>query len=118
MSKIKVIVKEPYQEARVEEIEYNIGKLQETVRGILNYIPFPSLEEDVDLIINDDSRVFDTFDKNILAPNHENGFIAGVIVACSFDKTGKAKNLSDGQIEKIKAFLEENHIEQKQVAEM
>jgi len=112
---VKVIIKEPYKQARVEEIEYTPTALQGIVKGIYNILPFPSNEEDVDLITNDDAQLIDGFGKNIKI---KDSFIAGVIVACGFGKDGMPKSLNDEQISRIMDYMNENSIEKKPEREM
>jgi len=114
MSKIKVIIKEPFKDPRIEEIEYNNATMQDIVKGSLYFLPFPTLTE-VDMVVNDDAEM-ENQDHNVRMP-HENDIAYGTIVACSFGTNNKAQTLSDEQINKIMKYLKENSIELKQQAE-
>lgn len=108
MSKIKVIVKRPYKELEIVEIENNLTSLKEIVDGYIECVPFPRIDG-VDLIVNEEGKL-KRLDGNFYLP-HYNDCIVGNAIIASYNKDGEFTSLNDNQIKKVTEYINNYNLE-------
>ena len=108
---IKVLVKEPFKEIEVKEINNNLKSLQEVVVGYIECVPFPRLEE-VDLVVIEEVKMA-RMEGNFLLPNYDD-CIVGTAIVVSYNKEGEFVSLSEQQIKKAKDYINNFKLEKGQ----
>ena len=102
--KIKVIVKQPYNQPEELEIEDTLENWQKQVGGYIQFLPTP-YNDDVQIICNEEGKI-KRLQGNFMIPEF-NDYIVGTAVFCSFDKQGELKSLTEEQIKQTKTYI--NH---------
>lgn len=106
--KIKVLIKEPYKEPEIKEIEDTLGNWQKLVGGYIQSVPSP-FDDQVDIICNEDGKYL-ALDGNFFLPEY-NDCICGNVAIVSFNDDGEFASLSDKQIEKAKEYIKNFQLE-------
>lgn len=108
---IKVLVKEPYKEIEVREIQNNLKSLQAVVGGYIECVPFPRVK-DVDLIVNEEGKLA-RLDGNFFLPHYKDCVVGTAIIA-SYNKEGQFVSLTDEHIKKVKEYINSYKLEKGQ----
>lgn len=111
MSKIRVIVKQPFKELEVKEIENTLTSLKEIVDGYIECVPFPRVNG-VDLIVNEEGKL-DRLDGNFYIPHYED-CIVGTAIITSYNKDGEFISLNDDQIKQVSEYINHYKLERGQ----
>ncbi len=103
MKKIKMLIKEPYKEPYVKEVEDTLENMQEIVGGLIDCVNFPNIPN-VDIFVNDEGKL-DRLDGNFWLPEYQD-CVVGTCYMVGYDpKTGDSISLTDKQIEKCKKYI-------------
>lgn len=100
--KIKILVKEPYEEVKVIEILDELENLQKLVGGYIECIEHPKVKE-VDIFF-DEEGLYKYKDGNFYLPEYQD-CVKGTCFMVSCDEDGELKSLTDDQIEKCKEYI-------------
>ena len=111
MKIIKVIVKEPFKDFEIKEIENTLTSLKQLVGGYIECVPFPKVNG-VDLIVNEEGKL-DRLDGNFVIPHYDD-CIVGTAVIASYNNEGEFTSLSDEQIKKVSAYINTYKLEKGQ----
>jgi hypothetical protein len=101
--KIRVLVKEPYKEPVVKEIEDELENWQEIVGGLIECVGHPTLE-DVDIYCDEEGLLKEK-EGNFFLPEYQD-CIKGTCFMVSFNDEGEFVSLTDEQIQKCKDYIE------------
>lgn len=102
IEKIKVLIVDPTLDPYVKEIENTLVKKQNIVGGLIEFI---ELEENVDLIYNDEGKIYNLPMNRII----KNDIICGTFIIAG-QKNGETISLTDNQIRKYKSYFKlRNH---------
>jgi len=106
---IKVLIKEPYKEPIVKEIDNNLKSLQNIVGGYIECVPFPKVKG-IDLIVNEEGKL-DQLEGNFFLPHYQDCVVGTAIVA-SYNDDGEFTSLGESQIKKAKEYINYFKLEQ------
>lgn len=95
--KIRVLIVEPRKELYVKEIEDTLEEKQKIVGGLIDFI---ELEDDVDLIFNEESKINNLEMNRII----KNDIVCGTFIICG-QRNGESISLTDEQIKKYKKYF-------------
>lgn len=95
--KIRVLIVEPRKEPYVKEIEDTLEEKQKIVGGLIDFI---ELEDDVDLIFNEESKINNLEMNRII----KNDIVCGTFIICG-QRNGESISLTDEQIKKYKKYF-------------
>lgn len=102
IEKIKILIVDPTLDPYVKEIENTLVKKQNIVGGLIEFI---ELEENVDLIYNDEGKIYNLPMNRII----KNDIICGTFIIAG-QKNGETISLTDNQIRKYKSYFKlRNH---------
>lgn len=102
IEKIKILIVDPTLDPYVKEIENTLVKKQNIVGGLIDFI---ELEENVDLIYNDEGKIYNLPMNRII----KNDIICGTFIIAG-QKNGETISLTDNQIRKYKSYFKlRNH---------
>ena len=93
--KIKVIVKQPYMQPEILELEDTLENWQKQVGGYIQFLPSP-FNDNVQIICNEEGKI-KRLQGNFMVPEF-NDYIVGTAVFCSFNKQGDLQSLTEEQI--------------------
>jgi len=99
---IRVLLREPGKEPEVRTITDSLENLQSLVSGRIETISLPGIK-DVICILNEESKL-EHLDANIFVPEYEDLF-TGTMVAAGDSRSGEFRDITDAQIEKVKAYI-------------
>ncbi len=96
---IRVVIKRPNEEPRVEIIEHSLDKFNELVEGTIDMVRMDGF----DLIINDEGLIHN------MLPNIRwgEGYIAGPLVLVKCDEEGETVSLSEEEAARGLALLKQ-----------
>lgn len=100
---IKAIVKQPNKAPEVREIENSLREYQTLVKGYIESVPMPTMQDDVDIVMNDEGKMLH-LDANIYAPEYDDTFV-GTLVVVGVTKDLTWRGLTDKEIEKATQYL-------------
>lgn len=107
--KIKVLLKEPYKEAEVKEIEDKLANWQKLVGGYIQCLPAP-FDDTMDIVCNEEGKLMH-LDGNFFLPEYDD-FMCGSVAFVSFTKDGEFSGLNEKQIEKAKEYVKDFQLEE------
>src|SRR5574344_2604941 len=100
---LKVLIKEPYKEPYVKEIEDTLEAKQEIVGGSIECISMPNVKN-VDLYVNEEGKLY-SMAGNFWLPEYED-CVAGTCFITGYDEdTGENVDIKDKDIEKCKDYV-------------
>ena len=99
---MKILVKEPYKEARVVEVVDKLENLQEIVGGYIEVVEHPTVKR-VDIVC-DEEGMLKGKEGNFYLPEYQD-CIKGTCFMTSYDDEGEFIGLTDEQIEKCKEYI-------------
>ena len=100
--KIKVIVKQPYMQPEILELEDTLENWQKQVGGYIQFLPSP-FNDNVQIICNEEGKI-KRLQGNFMVPEF-NDYIVGTAVFCSFNKQGDLQSLTEEQIKQSKNYV-------------
>lgn len=106
-NKITAMVKHPYRQAEVVEIDNNLDELQQIVGGYIEAVNLPNVRN-VTGFVNDEGLLIG-LEPNIYRPEFKDAFV-GPIVFVGDGKNGDSVSLTDGQIKNITNYLKANSV--------
>jgi len=102
VEKIKILIVEPTLDPYVKEIENTLEKKQKIVGGLIEFV---ELENDIDLIFNEEGKMYNLPMNRII----KNDIICGTFIIAG-QKDGESISLKDEQIKKYKSYFKlRNH---------
>jgi hypothetical protein len=102
---IKIIVKKPYQEAYVDEIENSFDKFRNLVGcSTVEFCSFP-LDRGIQMLIDEDGKMR-MLAGNFMVPEFRD-CIVGTCIFASYDKDGEVIGLTEKQIQKVNKYLKD-----------
>ena len=105
---LRVIIKEPYKEAKVGEIVDDLKDLQNIVGGYIEVLPFPTIKG-VDIIANEDGKIR-KLAGNIFLPQYED-CIVGTCIIAGYNNEGDFKSLTNKQLKQVSEYIKNFQIE-------
>lgn len=105
---LKILVKEPYKEPYVKEIEDKLENLQEIVGGYIECVGMPNMKN-VDLYVNEEGKL-DKADGNFWLPEYEDCVCGTCFMVGANTRTGENVSLTDKQIEDCKKYIKNYEI--------
>lgn len=106
-NKITAIVKNPYRQAEVVEIDNNLEELQKIVGGYIEAVYLPNVRNVIGFV-NDEGLLIG-LEPNIYRPEYKDAFV-GPIVFVGNGKNGDSVSLTDERIKKITNYLKANSV--------
>ena len=100
--KIKVIVKQPYMQPEILELEDTLENWQKQVGGYIQFLPSP-FNDNVQIICNEEGKI-KRLQGNFMVPEF-NDYIVGTAVFCSFNKQGDLQSLTEEQIKQSMNYV-------------
>lgn len=97
IEKIKVLIVERIRDPYIKEIEDTLEEKQKIVGGLIDFI---ELEDDVDLIFNEESKINNLEMNRII----KNDIVCGTFIICG-QRNGESISLTDEQIKKYKSYF-------------
>lgn len=97
VEKIKVLIVEPTLDPCVKEVENTLEKKQKIVGGLIEFV---ELENDIDLIFNEEGKMYNLPMNRII----KNDVVCGTFIIAG-QKNGKTVSLTDSQIRKYKSYF-------------
>lgn len=102
IEKIRVLIVDPTLDPYVEKIENTLEKKQKIVGGLIEFV---ELENDIDLICNEEGKIYNLPMNRII----KNDIICGTFIIAG-QKNGETISLKDEQIKKYKSYFKlRNH---------
>lgn len=102
VEKIKILIVEPTLDPYVKEVENTLEKKQKIVSGLIEFV---ELENDIDLIFNEEGKMYNLPMNRII----KNDIICGTFIIAG-QKNGESISLKDEQIKKYKSYFKlRNH---------
>lgn len=102
IEKIRVLIVDPTLDPYVEEVENTLEKKQKIVGGLIEFV---ELENDIDLICNEEGKIYNLPMNRII----KNDIICGTFIIAG-QKNGESISLTDNQIRKYKSYFKlRNH---------
>lgn len=101
--KIRVLIKEPYKEPYVKEIDYTLEAMQEIVGGYIECVGFPNING-VDLYVNEEGKL-DRLEGNFWLPEYEDCVVGTCFMVGYNAHNGQNKDITDKQIEHCKEYI-------------
>lgn len=102
VEKIKILIVEPTLDPYVQEVENTLEKKQKIVGGLIEFV---ELENDIDLIFNEEGKMYNLPMNRII----KNDIICGTFIIAG-QKNGESISLKDEQIKKYKSYFKlRNH---------
>ncbi len=99
---IKVLVKEPYKEPEIKEIEDTLKNWQKLVEGYIQCVPAP-FDDDIQIVCNEEGKI-KSMDGNFFLPEYDD-VICGTVGFVTFNKDGEFASITDKQMEKAKNYI-------------
>lgn len=109
-NKIKVVLKEENQPARVTEISNNLSCFQGFVGGLIDMTSVPGMEGKVDVICNDEF-LFNGSSPNVMMPECDHIMGGNLIFVGYNPEDGSSISLTDEQIEKVIDYIDKNQVQ-------
>ena len=108
MSKIKVIIKQPFARPCVTEIENSLESYQKIAGGLIECIDMPNTKG-IDIILNEEGKLYGLA-PNVFLPEY-NDCVMGPIVIVGFNQSrGNHLGLSNKQLSEAMNYLNTNHV--------
>jgi len=105
---IRVLIKEPYKEPYLKEIEDTLENLQEIVGGYIESVDMPNLKN-VDLYINEEGKM-DRLEGNFWLPEYQDCVVGTCFMVGADPEEGELVSITDKQVEKCKKYIEDYQI--------
>jgi len=103
-NKVKILIKEPYKEPYIREIDNELDTLQEIVGGYIECVEHPKAKG-VDIYVNEEGKL-DGLAGNFWLPEYED-CVVGTCFMVGFDRrSGNMKSITDEQIKKCKNYID------------
>ena len=109
--RIKVLIKHPYQDPEIVEIDNTLESCQEIVGGLIQIVPFPTVDG-VDLVLNEEGKIF-KLDGNFFMPHYQD-CVVGPAIMTSSDDEGNLASISEKQIQDCKKYIKTFQLDQGQ----
>lgn len=100
---IRVLVKEPYKEPYLKEIEDTLENLQEIVGGYIESVDMPGLKN-VDLYVNEEGKM-DRLDGNFWLPEYEDCVVGTCFMVGADPEEGELVSITDKQVDDCKKYI-------------
>lgn len=108
---IKVLVKEPGKNPMLKEIGTSLEDYQKEVRGYIESIPFPGMD-DVDIIINDMGKL-NGMEMNIAVPEYGDIIMGPMVIIGVDEKECTWTSIPEDRIDEVCNYLLKNMIQNK-----
>jgi len=100
---IRVLVKEPYKEPYLKEIEDTLENLQEIVGGYIECVEMPG-QRNVDLYVNEEGKL-DRQKGNFWLPEYEDCVVGTCFMVGADPEEGELVSITDKQVEDCKKYI-------------
>ncbi len=108
MSKITAIVKQPFSDAYVTEIENSLESYQKLVNGWIECIEMPNVEN-VDIILNEEGKLLGLA-PNVIVPEYRDCLMGTIVVVGLNLRRGTHVGLNNEQIPQAMDYLNKNSV--------
>lgn len=108
MSKIKVIIKQPFARPCVTEIENSLESYQKIVEGRIECIDMPNTNG-IDIILNEEGKL-NGMAPNIFLPEYSDCIMGPIVIVGFNPSRGNHLGLSNKQISDAMSYLNANHV--------
>lgn len=102
--KLRVLVKEPYKEPYVKEIEGTLKSMQEIVGGYIECVEMPTVQG-VDLYVNEEGKLEGQLG-NFWLPEYEDCVVGTCFMVGFEPETGLNNDITDRQIKQCKKYID------------
>mgnify|MGYP003293114903 CR=1 FL=1 len=100
---IRVLVKEPYKEPYLKEIEDTLENLQEIVGGYIECVEMPGMRN-VDLYVNEEGKL-DRQTGNFWLPEYEDCVVGTCYMVGYEPEEGESIDITDRQIKECEKYI-------------
>src|SRR5574344_2110260 len=100
---LKVLVKEPYRQPYVKEIEDTLDDKQLIVGGLIECVGMPDVKH-VDLYVNEEGKL-DRLPGNFWLPEYEDCVVGTCFMIGYDEETGENVSLTDKQIKQCEKYI-------------
>lgn len=100
---LKVLVKEPYRQPYVKEIEDTLDDKQLIVGGLIECVGMPDVKH-VDLYVNEEGKL-DRLPGNFWLPEYEDCVVGTCFMIGYDENTGENVSLTDNQIKQCEKYI-------------
>ena len=100
---IRVLVKEPYKEPYLKEIEDTLENLQEIVGGYIECVEMPGMRN-VDLYVNEEGKL-DRQTGNFWLPEYEDCVVGTCFMVGADPEEGELVSITDKQVADCKKYI-------------
>lgn len=101
--KIIVLIKEPYKEPYVKEIENTLKAKQEIVDGYIECVSLPKIKG-VDVFVNEEGKL-QNLEGNFWLPHYDDCVVGTCFMVGYDNRNGDSKSLTDKQIKFCKEYI-------------
>lgn len=101
--KIKILIKEPYKEPYVKEIEHTLENMQNIVGGLIECVQFPNVKG-VDIYVNEEGKL-DGLLGNFWLPEYEDCVVGTCFMVGYNPRNGENISITEKQIEQCKEYI-------------
>lgn len=109
MEKLRVVVKEPNEPAKVKQIEHDLDSYQNIVDGYIEVIDIPGPgDESISIILNEEGKLYN-LQNNIKCPEYLD-VLVGNLIFVGNDGEGDFKDLTNDEIDYVLEYTRKNDI--------
>ena len=108
MEKVKVLIKEPYKEPYVKEVDDTLKSFQDIVGGYIEYVPY-TIDTGITMFCND-SGLIENLDGNLWLAGTDECIVGTCYFIGYNEETGNNLSLTDEQINKVKGYIDKYQI--------